>query len=280
METRVDASPPPRMLRTGHLQRRGMSRRTIASAVDDGRLVRLRRGVFATTDLPDDCAEAGRSMGRLTCVSELRRRHVFVLNKPDRLHIHIPASASRLPERARHHRVHRDELRRTPDPAALSVEFLDALVHAVRCQPPRAAVASIDSALHLGLLRLDELDELFAALPRRYRRLRRLIDPRAESGPETLLRLVLRSIGCAFDVQVVINGVGRVDFVIDGWLIIECDSEGFHSSWLQQRKDRRRDLAAAAQGYATFRPIAEDIMWHPEKVRMAIVGLLASRGTR
>ena len=93
------------------------------------------------------------------------------------------------------------------------------------------------------------------------------------------MRLILRSIGCVFDVQVVIAGVGRVDFVVNGWLIIECDSEEHHSSWADQKRDRRRDQAAAARGYATYRPIAEDILWHSDEVRAAIVGLLAARAT-
>src|SRR5690606_41343715 len=65
----------------------------------------------------------------------------------------------------------------------------------------------------LGVLHPDDLDELFRQLPRRHAVLRKLIDPRAESGPETLVRLMLRSLGAKFDVQVRIHGVGRVDFV-------------------------------------------------------------------
>ncbi len=150
----------------------------------------------------------------------------------------------------------------------------------MRCQPPRAALATLDSALRLGVLDPDDLDELFRVLPRRHRVLRRLIDKRAESGPETLVRLILRSLGVAYEVQVPIAGVGRVDFLVDGWLIVECDSAEFHSHWETQRADRRRDQAAAALGYATYRPIAEDIMWHPDRVRAALAGLIASRGNR
>lgn len=73
-----------------------------------------------------------------------------------------------------------------------------------------------------------------------------------------------------------VRGVGRVDFVVDGWLIVECDSFAHHSDWEAQRRDRRRDQAAAALGYATYRPIAEDIMWHPELVRAALVGLTSA----
>ena len=35
------------------------------------------------------------------------------------------------------------------------------------------------------------------------------------------MRLMLRGLGCQIEVQVVIPGVGRVDFVVDGWLIVE-----------------------------------------------------------
>lgn len=163
-----------------------------------------------------------------------------------------------------------------PEPDALSVEAFDAVVDAVRCQDPRAAIATIDSALHLHVLRVDELDELFDVLPRRYRRLRGLIDSRAESGPETLVRLMLRGLGCRVGVQVQIEGVGRVDLLVDDWLIVECDSRQFHSHWEAQREDRRRDLAAAERGYSTIRLTAEDIMWRPEVVLCALRGLLTA----
>ncbi|WP_246140082.1 endonuclease domain-containing protein [Protaetiibacter larvae] len=209
-------------------------------------------------------------------MSELRRLGVFVVQH-DQLHVHVVRTAARVRAPKGPHRMHRRALLRVPHPDALSVEPLDAVFDGVLCQAPRAAIATIDSALHLGVLHPDDLEELFAALPRRFRRLRRLIDGRAESGPETLLRLILRSLGCMFEVQVLIRGVGRVDFLVDGWLIVECDSEQFHAGWDAQKADRRRDQAAAAQGFATYRPIAEDIMWHPEAVRAALVGLLALR---
>lgn len=69
--------------------------------------------------------------------------------------------------------------------------------------------------------------------------------------------------------------IGRVDLVVDGWLVVECDSKAFHSSWDQQREDRRRDQALAALGYVVYRPIAEDILYHPDLVIAALKGLLA-----
>lgn len=214
--------------------------------------------------------------GRLTGVSELSRLGVFVLGV-DRLDINVPPSASRLPRLTRPHRIHRRLLLRAPHPDALVVEALDAVYDAVLTQPVRASIATIDSALHLGVIDADGLDEIFAALPRRFRSIRRLLDPRAESGPETLLRLMLRSLGCEFVSQVKIPSVGRVDFLVGESLIIECDSEAHHASWDSQRSDRRRDLAAAKLGLCTFRAIAEDILWHPADVQAALAGLVASQ---
>lgn len=216
--------------------------------------------------------------GRLACVSALRHLDVFVL-AVEALHVHLPATSSRLPRESRAARRHWERLHRQPHPRATSVEVFDALLQAVRCQQPRAAVATIDSALNRGLLAQDDLDELFRALPHRFAVLRGLIDARSGSGPETLVRLMLRSLGLSFEVQVPIPGVGIVDFVVEGWLIIECDSEAHHSSWSAQRRDRRRDQEAAALGYATYRPIAEDIMWNPDSVLAALRGLVASRRT-
>lgn len=270
----------PRAVTTSELRAEGWSKRRIARAVDRGELLHLHRDAYCAPDLPLPCIEAGRLGARLTCTSELERLGVFVMTHPDRVHVHLPRSAAlRNPQSARAKR-HWMILNRPRPRGSLCVSPLDALIHAVGCQEPRAAVASLDSALHRRVLRGSELDELFAALPARHGVLRRLLDERAESGPESLLRLILRSIGCRYDVQVTIAGVGRVDFVVNGWLIVECDSREFHGDWAAQRRDHVRDLASAALGFATLRVTAEDIMWRPDEVRRALTGLLRSPGGR
>ncbi|HTN56973.1 MAG TPA: hypothetical protein VL043_01775 [Protaetiibacter sp.] len=263
----------PSLIRTSALLARGWTKRRIRAMVQTGRLLRLRTGAYVPSGTHPDVVDAGRLLGRLTGASELARLGVFVL-AAHRLEVHVAPSASRIPTLGRPHRIHRRALLRTPHPDALAVEPIDALYDAVIGQEPRAAIATLDSALHLGVLHPDDLDELFAALPRRFRRLRRLLDARAESGAESLLRLILRAIGCSVECQVTIPGVGRVDFLVDGWLIIECDSEAHHASWEAQRNDRRRDLAAAKRGLVTFRVIAEDVFWRPDDVREAVSALV------
>ena len=252
----------------------GWTDRGLRAAIVSGRLLRPRPGAYLPIDTAHDLVEACAIGGRLACTSELARHGVFVLDSAS-LHVHLHEARAKAVRPARSVRRHWGRLHRTPHPCSTSVELFDAVVGAVRCQPPRAALATLDSALSLGILDPDDLDDLFRVLPQRHRVLRRMIDPRAESGPETLVRLILRSLGVPFDVQVDIPRVGRVDFLVDGWLIVECDSEQFHSKWDDQRRDRRRDQAAAALGFATYRPIAEDIMWHADEVRAALAGLLA-----
>ena len=90
------------------------------------------------------------------------------------------------------------------------------------------------------------------------------------------MRLILVKLGCRVEVQVRIDGVGRVDLLVDGWLVVECDSKQFHSEWAQQRTDYRRDMALAVRGYFRIRFLAEDIFYRPETVIAALRGVLRS----
>ncbi|QAY58659.1 hypothetical protein ET475_00655 [Microbacterium protaetiae] len=252
------------------LLRTGWKPRTLTAGVVSGSLIRARENAYLSPEAPADVVDACRIGGRMCCVSELARWGVFVLEHTE-LHLAVPRTSSRLRSVGRDIRVH--WVPTGPDGWGNS-EIVECLTQAVLCQPVRAAIASLDSALHLGLIDDDGLGEVFAALPRRLRVLRKHLDAAAESGAESMMRLILRRLGCRVQSQVEIPGVGRVDFLVDGWLIVECDSEAHHSTWKQRKKDHRRDQAAAARGLVTYRPIAEDIFWHSDDVVRAVAGLL------
>jgi very-short-patch-repair endonuclease len=269
---RAAQSPPwgnvtPTFLSRDALARRGLTRGRVDRALAEGRIVRARRGRYVPGDTHPDVLIAARLGGRLDCVSLLRHLGVFVFEAPH-LHIQVDVGSSRLPRRPAgivcHWRVS-DAVR-----AALTAESIEALAQAVRCQGPREAIATLDSAWHLALVDERDIARVFARLPRRFQALRKLLDPRSESGAESLMRLILRTLGCDVQLQVDIRRVGRVDFVVDGWLIVECDSEEHHSGWAAQKRDRRRDLAAARLGYMTVRIVAEDIFHHRDEVRAAL----------
>ncbi|MCT9818805.1 hypothetical protein N3K63_00750 [Microbacterium sp. W1N] len=249
-----------------------VSRDRLRMLVRSGALLRLRNGRYVLPDLHPALLDAGRLGARLDCVSLLAALGVFV-QEHARLHVQIERGSSRLPPRMPGTTAH---WRRTACArAALATEIVGALAQAVRCQRPREAIATLDSAWHQGLVGESEIAAVFAALPCRYRPLRALLDRRSESGPETLVRLMLRALGCAVELQVVIDGVGRVDLLVDGWLIVECDSRAFHEGWDAAREDRRRDLAAAAQGYTTVRVLAEDVMYRGDEVLGALRAALS-----
>jgi very-short-patch-repair endonuclease len=275
--------PPLKRLRTADLHELGLSGRDIRRLVAEGVLLRVRMGAYVRADCDSGVLTAARIGGRLGCVSELARRGVFVHGGSDEptgdskaVHVQVGVNASRLGPLPKGSEVRLHWMPPVQDSdSSAAVSIVDALVQSAACQSPRAFIASVDSALQLGLLEIEDVDVVFAALPRRLRRLRGLVDGRAESGPETLVRLMLRALGGRPELQVEIAGVGRVDLVVDGWLVVECDSKAFHSSWEQQREDRRRDQVLAARGYAVYRPIAEDILYHPEDVVAALKGLLS-----
>ncbi len=171
----------------------GLTRRQITAAVSAGSLTRVRGNVYVDAAVAPPVLAAARAGGRLHCVSALALSKVFVQERPG-THAHFPRNGDVRTAGGDVVR-HWGDLMRTPHPRSLVVEPIDAVRQAILCQEPRAAIATLDSALHLGLIRESELDELFESLPARKRLLRRHVDARAESGTETLVRLIARGLG-------------------------------------------------------------------------------------
>lgn len=255
----------------------GLSRHRIACLVGSGDLVRTRNGRYLRADAHPLMIDASRLGGRLDCVSLLSSLGVFVRERPG-LHLQFTPGTTRLPARPHGVIAHWRDTER--ERATLTADLVGALIQACRCQTPRDAVATLDSAWHHGLIGEAELAEIFRRLPSHHQTLRGLLDPRAESGVETLMRLLFRGLGCHVEIQVDLAGVGRVDLIVDGWLIVECDSRAHHSDWASQVRDRRRDIAAAGLGYATVRPLAEDICFRIEEVLSSMKAILAAHRDR
>jgi very-short-patch-repair endonuclease len=136
------------------------------------------------------------------------------------------------------------------------VSILDALLQDALSSGRDALIASIDSALNLRVLTRSDLQLLVAALPRRLRSIAREVEGTAMSGTETHMRLALRRAGYRVECQVSIDGIGIVDMLVDGWLILELDSRRHHGSFEQQTYDRRRDGNAVLFNYGH-----ERFMW-------------------
>ena len=264
----------------------GADWRVLKAAVENGDLVRARRGHYALPDTDAHVLEAVRLGGRLACVSAVANAGIFALDSTF-AHIHVDPTASRL--RSPHNRfqqltaqnrdgveLHWGQLLDPLDGSEYRIGLVDALVQAFRCQERRFAIASLDNALYKKLLATEAVAQIFAALPADLQPLRPLIDCRSESGQESVLRLVIRGAGFHVEIQVEIGGVGRVDMIVEGRIVVEADSRQFHGGWEAQARDRTRDCDLAMQGYLSLRVLYRDIIHHPERVIAALTGLLAA----
>ncbi|MFB7844607.1 endonuclease domain-containing protein [Microbacterium sp. NPDC056052] len=262
--------------RTFELRAEGHTGRDITEAVRHGVLIRLRKGQYAVAGSAVPAVRAGQMGGRVDCVSALALAGVFV-RASHPLHVQMTPHSSRQVRPP--HGIVRHWRACSAPWNDLEVPLVEALAQAMSCQEPRDSVASLDSALHQRLIDLDGLDEVFEIAPRRMRALRRMVDGRAESGPETLVRIAARALG--FDVVPQVEfGFARVDMVLDGWLIVECDSRAHHENWKQRLRDYERDRRLAALGFCVLRLVAEDILYDREGVVLALRGLRGLRLAR
>ncbi|WP_072314097.1 endonuclease domain-containing protein [Agrococcus sp. Marseille-P2731] len=157
------------------------------------------------------------------------------------------------------------------------VSIVDALAqHARRVEAPHA-IASIDSALHRGLIGEPELDRLFGKLPKRCARWRRMLDRHAGSGLESLVRVPCLERGWSVESQVPAPGGSFSDLLIDGWLYVEADGDEWHDNARQAAKDRRRDRAITDQGDRGLRFGYAEVV-HDIARTMATISLVLSQG--
>lgn len=148
------------------------------------------------------------------------------------------------------------------------------LKHVFTSQPPECALAVLDSALHLRHLRVDDLPALLRLLPARLEPVVMAADPRAESGTETIVRFRLLARGLRVEVIVGLRGIGSVDLLVEGVLIIECDGREFHDDETAFGRDRARDLSATAQRYRVLRATWFMVLSEWERVEDAVFAAL------
>lgn len=261
----------------------GCTGRALAAAVRDGDLVRVRRDHYSLPDTPKPIVRAVRIGGRIGCLSALAHWGVFAIDSRA-THVHVDRAASRTRDPDHRERrlgprragvvVHWADLIERDGGNEFAVGVSDALAQVVQCQEPRHAIASLDSALFTHAIEEADLAEIFHNLPARFQALRGRLDARAEAGQETVLRLALEDAGFHCEPQVVIPGVGRVDLVVEGCVIVEADSRLAHDGWALHVRDRNRDIDAARLGYPTLRPGYHRTMFATSEVVEAVRHLL------
>ncbi|QDZ15128.1 endonuclease domain-containing protein [Humibacter ginsenosidimutans] len=230
----------------------GCSARSLRRFADDGNARSIRRSWLATPQAEPDAVRAVELGGILGGESALRSFGVWVSHNTG-LCVATPPGASHLPTLGDdEYRVYPHDFA-WPEGKRWRTDIVSALAQLAARVEPVHFIASVDSALNTNVMTAPQLADLFARLPRRFRRLRRLIEPRAESGLESIVRVAAMLEGWKVEVQVAVPRVGRVDLVINGWLVIETDGDQWHSSATQRAKDRRRDAGLVRRGMRCHR---------------------------
>lgn len=264
------------------LLRHGTTRRSLARALDEGRVVRLRRGVYGL-GMPEGVEVLAAAVVALGAVVS----HDSAAVLWDLEMVHQPGQRVTVPRdhsRARHPgvQVARREVEEVVVRHGLPVTGpVQTVLDCARVLPLDEAVVIADSALRRGLVTLRELRTAAAKVRGRdgprVRRVVALADPRCGSVLESLLRVLLVQNGLTPDhTQLEIRDergrfVARVDFAwLRARLIVEADGFEFHSARGDYRKDRRRGNAFCRLDWSLLRFTWEDVRLHPEYVLEAV----------
>lgn len=230
--------------RIGDLRRAGATRYAVEKAIADGSLVRPRPGTVHLPGAPALVVTAVSYHASFACVTALNHHGVDLLVRP--VSAHLTGAATTGPSGVMWHRGPAD---------GLAVGVVRALVQMLTCRPAAEGLVALDSLLRTGRVTAEEVS---AALPARRPGPARWVlghgDGASDSVLESLLRYHLLCNGlCDLVLQAPIPGLGRVDLLIGGWLIVEADGFAFHSDPAAFAEDRRRTTVAAEQGYVTLR---------------------------
>ena len=148
---------------------------------------------------------------------------------------------------------------------------------AALCTSPLQQVGLMDSALHRGLVTPREVSDCGIGDERRRRWIRSHVSASAQSLAETYARVAMREAGLDVRPQARIRGVGSVDLLVEGALLVEVDGRGYHSDERQFTLDRQRDRTAGLQGLTTVRFTHNEVVKSLFDVVDEVVALLWRR---
>ncbi|WP_394938192.1 DUF559 domain-containing protein [Psychromicrobium sp. YIM B11713] len=257
--------------RFSHLRGLGLTRYQIRDLVDAEFLRKTARGTYSLPNADPVLVKVAGLNLSVTCVSAATYHDLWVLRAPVQIHV-VVDKGRHVPDYVMH-RGHRNSRQ-------LVAPVLDTVVHALRCLPGLEALVIAESAVIKGALDLAELLMMFSG--ERDWKIRQLInqlDLRSGSPMETVARVLMLNAGFAIEVQRFISGVGRVDFLVEGTLVVEIDGYDFHSSKTQFDNDRRRLNALSQMGIPLLRFSGKQVISAPEEFVQRIRDTLKTANT-
>ena len=238
-------------------------RRHIASLVRDGELIAYEHGVVGIPGAERAVVLARIHGGLITCQTAMRYYGLPVAQGAEQVHL-VVAPGRRFSTAGREV-LHADRYRTRISPTSYPVQPLpEALARFLRCHvQDDSPLIALDAALHDERVTADQVRDLLRG-PGSARALARLdrASDRARSPLETLARMDLDAAGLSFEDGVEIEGVGEVDLVIEGWVVVELDGYTYHCDEYQFGLDRWRDRRLVARGFLPLRFTRKDVYAH------------------
>lgn len=240
-----------------HLER--SERRRLQALVNSGHLRRYPHGVVALPDVDKRVLIARVHRGLITCEHAAAHYRLPLPSSPKTLHVLIPRGHKAAPLWGEHQHETRD-LPPVPLSAFPVAPLARCLADLLCCAQEWTALVAADAALHQGRVTYEQVGTYLRGSRRVLgrRRLQRT-SSRARSPLETLARIQLRGAGLDVVDGVEIGGVGEVDLLIAGWLVVELDGYEYHSDMWSFDQDRSRDRELARLGYTSIRFTANNV---------------------
>lgn len=227
------------------------------------------RGLYALPTAPPDHVALLQRRQLITCRSAAPFYSLWAVETGGPLHVHHSRGET-FDGQTGHYGLLLD-----PHPHQPVAALGDVLIHALRCLPFRESLVMVDCAVGRGEMTLDFLrDRLPGKRNGRARQVLDWVDRGAESMLETLARTYLRQAGIRVEPQVHIDGVGYVDLLLEGKLIVELDGR-HHGEWAQIKKDQRRNNVSVVRGYKVLRYYYEDVVHHSARMTAEVLAVLA-----
>ena len=238
-------------------------RRHVASLVRTGELIAYEHGVVGIPGAERAVVLARIHGGLLTCQAAMRYYGLPVAQGTEQVDL-VVAPGRRFSTAGREV-LHADRYRTRISPTSYPVQPLpEALARFLRCHvQDDSPLIALDAALHDERVTAEQIRNLLRG-PGSARALARLdrASDRARSPLETLARLDLEAAGLGFEVGVEIEGVGEVDLVVEGWVVVELDGYTYHCDEYQFGLDRWRDRRLVARGFLPLRFTRKDVYAH------------------
>ena len=202
----------------------------------------------------------------ISCVSAapIYELPILMEERPQKTHLLVSYNRGMHPSKLRRFDdvcVHREQFVSDEERRTHVASIGTVLERVLVCMPLKVSLPMLDAARNRGLYDVSTLTipPTGSRLPH-LREALSLSSDRARSILETVARLQLIDMGLTPQVGVWIEGVGEVDMIILGFIVIEVDGWAFHSSKEQREKDLKRDRELLRRGFIVLRFTYDDVM--------------------